>query len=45
MFSFVSLDHLIAMKEAAARPRDPTMAAEYRAIADLHRAPRPEADR
>lgn len=34
-----SLDHLIAMKEAAARPRDLTMAAEYRAIADLRRAP------
>lgn len=34
-----SLDHLIAMKEAAARPRDLTMAAEYRTIADLLRAP------
>ncbi|MDQ3380253.1 MAG: hypothetical protein M3546_08005 [Actinomycetota bacterium] len=33
-----SLDHLIAMKEAAARPRDLTMAAEYRTIADLRRA-------
>ncbi len=32
-----SLDHLIAMKEAAARPRDLTMAAEYRTIADLRR--------
>ena len=32
-----SLDHLIAMKEAAARPRDLTMAAEYRTIADLLR--------
>jgi hypothetical protein len=30
-----SLDHLIAMKEAAARPRDLTMAAEYRTLADL----------
>lgn len=35
-----SLDHLIAMKEAAARPRDLTMAAEYRTIADLLRAPK-----
>jgi len=33
-----SLDHLIAMKEAAARPRDLTMAAEYRTIANLRRA-------
>ena len=32
-----SLDHLIAMKEAAARPRDLTMAAEYRTIADVRR--------
>jgi hypothetical protein len=32
-----SLDHLIAMKEAAARPRDLTMAAELRTIADLQR--------
>ena len=37
-----SLDHLIAMKEAAARPRDLTMAAEYRTIADLLRAPDPD---
>jgi len=34
-----ALDHLIAMKEAAARPRDLTMAAEYRTIADLRREP------
>ena len=34
-----SLDHLIAMKEAAARPRDLTMAAEYRTLADLLRPP------
>jgi hypothetical protein len=34
-----SLDHLIALKEAAGRPRDLTMAAEYRAISDLLRAP------
>jgi hypothetical protein len=39
-----SLDHLIAMKEAAARPRDLTMAAEYRTIADLLRTPKPETD-
>ena len=32
-----SLDHLIAMKEAAARPRDLLMAAEYRTIADIRR--------
>lgn len=37
-----SLDHLIAMKEAAARPRDLTMAAEYRAIADDLREQRDE---
>lgn len=40
-----SLDHLIAMKEAAARPRDLTMAAEYRTIADLLRAPKSSQDR
>jgi hypothetical protein len=33
-----SLDHLIAMKEAAARPRDLTMAAEYRTLADVLKA-------
>lgn len=33
-----SLDHLIAMKEAAGRPKDKGMAAEYRLLADeLHR--------
>ena len=37
-----SLDHLIAMKEAAGRPRDLTMAAEYRTIADLRRPTRDE---
>ena len=35
-----SLDHLIAMKEAAGRPRDKTMAMEYRTISDMLRAPR-----
>jgi hypothetical protein len=35
-----SLDHLIAMKEAAGRPHDKDMAAEYRLIADALRAPR-----
>jgi hypothetical protein len=35
-----SLDHLIAMKEAAGRPRDKVMAMEYRALADELRAPR-----
>jgi hypothetical protein len=37
-----SLDHLIAMKEAAGRPRDKDMAMEYRAISDELRAPRDE---
>ena len=35
-----SLDHLIAMKEAAGRPHDKQMAMEYRAISDELRAPR-----
>jgi len=30
-----SLDHLIAMKEAAGRPKDKLMATEYRGLADL----------
>lgn len=34
------LDHLIAMKEAAGRPRDLTMAAEYRTLSDRLRAPK-----
>ena len=33
-----SLDHLIAMKEAAGRPRDKLMATEYRVLADELRA-------
>jgi hypothetical protein len=33
-----SLDHLIAMKEAAGRPRDKLMASEYRVLADEIRA-------
>ena len=38
--SGASLDHLIAMKEAAGRPKDRSMAAEYRLIADeLRREP------
>jgi hypothetical protein len=37
-----SLDHLIAMKEASGRPRDLTMAAEYRTIAELLRSPNEE---
>jgi hypothetical protein len=32
-----SLDHLIAMKEAAGREKDKLMATEYRALADEHR--------
>jgi hypothetical protein len=35
-----SLDHLIAMKEAAGRPRDQVMAMEYRTLSDELRAPR-----
>lgn len=34
-----SLDHLIAMKEAAGRPKDKLMAAEYRVLSDELRAP------
>lgn len=37
---FASLDHLIAMKEAAGRERDKLVAAELRAISDLERSPR-----
>jgi hypothetical protein len=35
-----SLDHLIAMKEAAGRTKDKLMATEYRVISDELRAPR-----
>lgn len=35
-----SLDHLIAMKEAAGRTKDKLHASEYRGISDLLRAPR-----
>jgi hypothetical protein len=35
-----SLDHLIAMKEAAGRPKDLLMASEYRVISDELRAPK-----
>ena len=35
-----SLDHLIAMKEAAGLPKDLLMASEYRLISDELRAPR-----
>jgi hypothetical protein len=35
-----SLDHLIAMKEAAGRPKDKLQATEYRVISDELRAPR-----
>lgn len=37
-----SLDHLIAMKEAAGRTKDKLMATEYRMISDELRAPRDE---
>jgi hypothetical protein len=36
-----SLDHLIAMKEAAGRPKDKLMATEYRVLSDVLRAPKP----
>jgi hypothetical protein len=42
-----SLDHLIAMKEAAGRPKDKLMATEYRVLSDAIRAPKadsPKAD-
>ena len=35
-----SLDHLIAMKEAAGRPRDLLAASEYRVISDELRRPK-----
>jgi hypothetical protein len=35
-----SLDHLIAMKEAAGRPKDLLRATEYRVLSDELRAPR-----
>lgn len=35
-----SLDHLIAMKEAAGRPKDKLMATEYRLLSDELRAPK-----
>jgi hypothetical protein len=37
-----SLDHLIAMKEAAGRPKDKLMATEYRTLSDVLRAPKGE---
>lgn len=37
-----SIDHLIAMKEAAGRPRDKVLAMELRVISDELRAPRRE---
>jgi hypothetical protein len=37
--SVASLDHLIAMKEAAGRTKDKLMATEYRMLSDLLRAP------
>jgi hypothetical protein len=40
-----SLDHLIAMKEAAGRPRDLLAASEYRVISDALRRPREDAER
>jgi hypothetical protein len=40
-----SLDHLIAMKEAAGRPQDLLAAGEYRVISDELRRPREDAER
>jgi hypothetical protein len=40
-----SLDHLIAMKEAAGRPQDILAAGEYRVISDELRRPREDAER
>jgi hypothetical protein len=40
-----SLDHLIAMKEAAGRPRDLLAASEYRVISDELRRPREDEPR
>jgi len=40
-----SLDHLIAMKEAAGRNKDKLHASEYRGISDLLRAPDANAER
>jgi hypothetical protein len=40
-----SLDHLIAMKEAAGRTKDKLMATEYRVLSDLLRAPEPGEER
>ncbi len=40
-----SLDHLIAMKEAAGRPKDLLAASEYRVISDELRRPREDAER
>jgi len=39
-----SLDHLIAMKEAAGRTKDKLMASELRVISDLLRAHEPESE-
>jgi hypothetical protein len=38
----VSLDHLIAMKEATGRAKDKLMATEYRTLSDVLRAPEDE---
>jgi hypothetical protein len=40
-----SLDHLIAMKEAAGREKDKLHASEYRTISDLLRAPKEDKPR
>ena len=43
LITVASLDHLIAMKEAAGRTKDKLMATEYRVLSDELRAPKGDA--